>query len=229
VVAIAVAEVLFINARRFGAAGSALSTIMALAFAFIAADGFEHFMRPLDPTRGNATILRRCLGGEQCSLDDVLRNIDLALHTQPLDPRTKVSARITPSPLDERMRIEEAISMLRRLAPNSRYVGMVTDFGYEFGGNSHAISVTAFMATGQWHEWSMTSPFFDGLSPMISDRILRRVAATPPGTLIIISNQTEGLAPLNLAILNTLRARCRLSLVETDKYHSAYRTENCAG
>ena len=124
VVAICISESLFIKARRFGAAGTILSAVIAASFAFAVADGFEHFMRVSDPSRGNSTVLRRCFTSEGCRLDEVPRNIALALHAQPLDPRTKVGYLAG----DGGPPIEEAISMLRRLAPNDRYVGMLTEY-----------------------------------------------------------------------------------------------------
>ncbi len=225
VVAIGVAEVMFINARRFGPVGPALSTVMALAFAFIVADGFEHFMRPPDPSRGNASVLRRCFSDEGCRLADVPRNIDLALHTQPLDPRTKVGYYVNDA---SRARIAEVISMLRRWAPEARYVGMLTEyFPVSFADPNATIGLTAFMATGQWFAWKMSAPIMDGLSPVITDRILKHVATTPSGMLIILSKREDERSPLTNAILPVLRATCRLRLVEQGRYNSAFLTEDC--
>ena len=227
VVAIGIAEAVFIGGRRFGAAGPALSAVMALAFAFTIADGFEHFMRPLDPSSGNASILRRCFTEEGCRLADVPRNIDLALHTQPLDPRTKVAYLVR----DDGPRIEETLSMLRRLAPDSRFVGVLaTSYPYRYADAGSATGLTAFMTTGQWFAWSLSSPFNDNLSALLTGQTLKRVAETPSGMLVIISNQPyEKWIDLERMILQELTARCRLSLVEKGKFHSAFRTENCAG
>src|SRR5207302_7846893 len=110
IVAIAAAEVIFVNSRRFGPVGPTLMAAMVVAFAYITADGLEHFMRAAsDPSRGNFTVLRRCLTPEGCRLADVPRNIGLALHSQPLDPRTKVGYYIFDD--GKRQRIEEAIAM----------------------------------------------------------------------------------------------------------------------
>lgn len=229
VVAIGIAESIFMKARRFGPVGPVLSKVMAVAFAFTIADGFEHFMRPSDASLGNATILRRCFTDEGCRLADVPRNIDLALRTQPLDPRTKVGYFVG-GPRDGRARIEEAISMLRRLAPDAPYVGMLTDFyPQRYADSDMAVGATAFMATGQWYAWSISSPVNDGLSPIVTKQILRRVAETPAGMLIIISNRRDGWAPINQLILEGLSARCRLLLVEAGKYHSAVLTDDCTG
>ena len=226
-VAIGVAEVMFVNARRFGPAGPALMATMALAFAFTAADGFEHFMRPLEPSRGNATVLRRCLSDEGCRLADVVGNIDLALHTQPLDRRTKVGHAINEA---SRARIAEVISMLRRWAPEARYVGMLTDYNpVMFADPNATIGMTAFMATGQWYAWKTSGPLMDGVSPVITDRILNDVASTPSGMLIILSNRTEERVALTKKILARLEKRCRLRLVEQGEYNSAFLTENCSG
>jgi hypothetical protein len=226
IVAICVAENLFIKAQRFGAVGPVLSTVMAASFAFAIADGFEHFMRPPDPSRGNYTVLRRCFTNEGCRLDEVPRNIALALHTQPLDPRTRVGYLAG----DGGPPIEEAISMLRRLAPGERYVGMLTEYQpARYADARAAIGMTAFMATGQWFAWSISSPLLDGDSAVITAQILKQVAATPSGLLVIISNQRESWAPLNQEILDGLQARCRLSPIETGRYQSAFRTENCPG
>ena len=226
VVAICISESLFIKARRFGAAGTILSAVIAASFAFAVADGFEHFMRVSDPSRGNSTVLRRCFTSEGCRLDEVPRNIALALHAQPLDPRTKVGYLAG----DGGPPIEEAISMLRRLAPNDRYVGMLTEYQpTRYADAKAAIGLTAFMATGQWFAWSISSPLLDGDSAVITAQILKQVAATRSGLLVIISNQRDSWAPLNQDILDSLQARCRLSLVEAGKYQSAFRTENCIG
>ncbi len=227
VVAIGVAEVMFVNARRFGAVGPALSTVMALAFAFTVADGFEHFMRPLDPGRGNATILRRCLSDEGCRLVDVPRNIDLALHTQPLDSRTKVGYYVKDA---SRARIAEVISMLRRWAPEARYVGLLTEYSpVVFGDPNATIGLTASMATGQWFAWRISGPLMDMFSPVITDRILKRVAATPSGMLIILGNRREERLPITNAILSVLNDKCRLRLLEQGTFNSAFLTEDCRG
>lgn len=226
IVAIGMAEAVFQKPRRFGPVGPVLATVLAAAFAFTIADGFEHFMRPAIPDRGNATILRRCFTDEGCRLSEVPRNISLALHTQPLDPRTKVGY----SAGDGGPRIEEVTSMLRRLAPDARYVGLLTDYEpRRYADAEAAIGMAAFMATDQWFAWSISSPVNDGNSSLIVDRVLKRVATTPSGMLIIVSRQQDGWVPLNRQILNALTARCRLSLIETGQYHSAFLTEGCAG
>ena len=120
--------------------------------------------------------------------------------------------------------------MLRRLAPNDRYVGMLTEYQpTRYADAKAAIGLTAFMATGQWFAWSISSPLLDGDSAVITAQILKQVAATRSGLLVIISNQRDSWAPLNQDILDSLQARCRLSLVEAGKYQSAFRTENCIG
>lgn len=226
VVAIGIAEVVFINPRRFGNAGYTLSTAMALAFSFTITDGFEHFMRPLDPSRGNSTILRRCFTDVGCPPGAVLDNVGLALHTQPLDPRTKVGDYAR----RDLARIDEVISMLRRLGAGKHQVGMLADYWpRRYADSLTAVAMTAFMTTGQWYAWSLSSPINDGQSPMITNRILNQVAATPTGMLIIVSNQKTDWAPINYSILETLLAHCTLSLVEVREYHSAFMTENCHG
>lgn len=228
VVSIAISQVVFRDPGRFGAAGRALYAVMFFAFSFVVADSFEHFARPYDPTQGNSSILRRCFAPQGCL--DAPRNIEIALTSQALDPRTSVGqGLLVPSEFDTRQRIEELMAMLRRLAPDTQDVGMVTDFWDEFGGNAHAISVSAAMATGHWRAWFYTAPFHDGQATLIAERVLKRVAATPEGTLIIISNRREGLVSLNQRILQTLDAHCRLSPVEVDRYHSAYKVIFCDG
>jgi hypothetical protein len=202
---------------------------MVSAFAFVIADGFEHFMRPYDPSRGNASFLRRCLSPEGCGPFDIPRNIALALHTQPLDPRTSVGLYVG-GKRGGRARVEEAISMLQRLAPKDAYIGMLVDFYPErYADADMAIGMTAFMTTGQWYAWGISSPANDGHSPLTSRQILRRVAATPSGLPVIIAKDRRDWLPLNQAILQSLGARCDLKLVETGEYHVAYRTENCKG
>jgi hypothetical protein len=229
VVAIGIAERIFCKASHPSMAWRVLSVVMMMAFSFAIADGFEHFMRPLDPSRGNASILRRCFTEQRCHPAGVFHNVDLALNSQSLDPQTNVGGRMRlPSPFEEVKRVVELTEMVNRLAKDSRHVGLITDFGYEFGGNSHAISVTALMDTDRWHAWSVTSPFFDGLSPVISSKILQHVARTRDGEVVIISNRRNGLAPLNRSILRTLEAHCQLAIVETRHYHSAYQTMHCS-
>ncbi len=228
VVAIGIAEGMFVNAWRYGRGAVALSRVMACAFAFIAADGFEHFMRVSDPGSGNSTILRRCLSGEGCRLGDVLPNIRLALQTQPLDPRTGVGFGVHDD--GHRQRIVEVTSMLRRFAPGAREVGMLADlYPHIFADSDPAIGLTAFMATGQWYAWSVSSPVIDGASPLVADRVLRRVASTPSGTLIITPNRADDWAPLNKAILERLRETCHLRPLEKGQYHTAFLTEDCRG
>ena len=226
VVAIGVAEVMFINARRFGPVGPALASIMALAFSFTIADGFEHFMRPLDPASGNSTILRRCFTDEGCRLAEVPGNIGLALYTQSLDPRTKVGYYVR----DAGPRIEETISMLRRLAPEARYVGLLVDSPpYRYADASATIGLTAVMVTNQWFAWSISSLVNDRLSTVLTGRILKKVAATPSGMLIVYPTRREEWFFLTKEILETLTAHCRLKPVETGKYYSAFLTEGCTG
>lgn len=187
VVAVSLAEIMFMNAQRFGPVGPVLAGTMVAAFVFIIADGFEHFMRPLDPSRGNSSILRRCFTEEGCRLADVAHNINLALHTEPLDPRTKVGFYAFDD--GKRQRIEEATSMLRRLAPDSRYVGMLTDsFPAAYADSDTSIGLTSFMVTGQWFAWPLSSPLNDSLSARIIALVAKSVEKTPTGTLIVISN-----------------------------------------
>ena len=229
VVAIGIAEVVFFKPRRLGPAGVALSAVMALAFAFTIADGLEHFMRPLDPIRGNSSILRRCLSQEGCQLASIPRSIALAITTQPLDPRVKVSA-LVGGDRGGRARIEEMIAMLKRLGPQQRQVGMLTDFfPVRYGDSDMFIGGPAFMSTGQWYAWGTSAPVIDGLSPVITEQILKRVDATPSGMPVVISNQRDGWGPINPLILARLMARCRLSPVEAGKYDTVYVTENCGG
>lgn len=228
VVVISVAQVVFREPARFGGAGRALAGVMAFSFAFTIGTALEHYARPYEPTSANSSILRRCFTPNGCL--DALHNIHIALTSQALDPRTSVGQGIlVPSEFDTQQRIEELISMLQRLAPDKSHVGMVTDFWDPGGGNAHAISVAAAMATGNWRMWFYTAAFHDGQAKLVADRVLRRVAATPPGTLVIISNRREGLIGLNQEIIKTLEAHCRLSPVETAKYHTAYRVIGCDG
>jgi len=229
VVAIGIAEIVFIRPRRFGLGALALFAVMAAAFAFVIADGLEHFMRPYDPSRGNASFLRRCLSPQGCGPFDIPRNIALALHTQSLDPRTSVGLYIG-GKRNGRARVEEAISMLQRLTPNEPYVGMLVDYyPYRYADADMAAGMNAFMTTGQWYAWGISSPANDGHSPLISRQILGRVAATPSGLPVIIAKDRTEWLPLNWEILQLLNSRCDLKLVETGEYHVAYRTENCKG
>lgn len=226
VVAIGAAEALLSRPRRFGPVGPAMAGVTVLAFAFISADGFEHFMRPLDPSRGNASILRRCLTSEGCRLAEVPRNINLALSTQPLDPRTKVGFYIG----EAAPRIEEVIAMLQRVTSQSRLVGMLTeDQPARYADANSALGMVAFMATGQWFAWSISSPLIDGDSSLITDQILQRVSATPSGMPVIVANERKSWVPLNQQILDRLTLRCRLSLVEEGRHFTAFITKDCAG
>jgi hypothetical protein len=226
VVALAFAEALFVNAARFGSGAIALSRVMAVAFAFIAADGFEHFMRPTDPSHGNSTVLRRCLSSEGCRLGNVATNIGLALHTQPLDRRTGVAFGVHDD--GHRQRIEEVTSMLQRLAPWAREVGMLADlYPHIFADSDPAIGLTAFMTTGQWYAWSVSSPVNDGVSPLVTARVLHQVASTGNGLLVITPNRSDDWAPMNVAIWQQLRQVCRLVPVEKGQFHTAFLTEGC--
>jgi hypothetical protein len=228
-VLIGVAEGVFFDANRGGAAGRAVFWSMAFVFAFTIADGFEHFMRPIEIDRGNATVLRRCLGEGGCRLGDVPRNIGLALHTQPLDQRTSVGLGSDRSRRDGRRRIEEVISMLHRLAPPAAGVALLTDFDpLGFADSDNAIGLTAFMSSKQqWFPWQITSPFNDGRSPHITARILERVASTPDGLLVIVPKDRDGWEIFDQKVWKALSERCRLSPVEDGKYHLAYVTKDC--
>jgi hypothetical protein len=186
IVAIASAETVFYKARRLGPAGPAMATTLAVAFTFTAADGFEHFMRPFDPSKGNATVLRRCFSDGGCKLAEVPRNIGLALHTQPLDPRTSVGyfARST----NKSERIEEAIALLRRWAPDAARVTMLTDsFPNAYADSDTSIGIASFMATGQWFAWAVSSPINDSSFEVIRG-ISARAAVAPSGSPVLISN-----------------------------------------
>jgi hypothetical protein len=227
VVAIGVAEVVFLKPQRFGSAGRVLYVVVFLAFSFAVADAFEHFMRPMKPSLGNATILRRCFTDRGCELARVPERISLALHTQPLDPRTEVGY-LVGGPRDGRARIEEATAMVRKLAPHAHTVGLLTDYTpSRYADSDAAIALTVFMATGQWFPWQISTPFNDGRGPLITDRILRRIAATPSGLLVIVPNRRDGWAPINRSIWQILGTHCRLSLIEKSKYHSAFLTKEC--
>ena len=224
VVAIVVAEVLFVKPRRYGPIGPALFATIVLFFAFTIADGFEHFMRPFDPRRGNASVLRQCLSHDGCRIDVVASNIGLALDTQPLDSRTKVGHLVG----EDRGRIEEAIDLLNKWTGESAHVGMLVDtFPSRMADAGPAIGLAAFMATGQWYAWSISSPLNDGLSPAITERILARVGETLDGLPILISNEKVDWVALNSAILQKLTHRCSLSLRERGRYHSLYTTSGC--
>jgi hypothetical protein len=227
VVAIAIAEEIFFRPARFGPAGKALSGVLAVGFAFTIADGFEHFMRPIDPLKGNATVLRRCLGGEGCTPGAVARNISLALHTGPLDRRTQVGGWL---PDDSRQRIEEVTAELRRLdSQNHRKVGLLTDIEQlRFPEADTAISVASFMATRQWFPWPLSAPNNDELSPVLVERILLSVAGTPSGTPIIASNDRVRWKKINELIWTTLSKHCRLVPAHRGRYYTTFVTESCA-
>lgn len=224
VVAIGIAESVFINARRFGKVGPALVLVMAFSFAFTIADGFEHFMRPFEPTRGNASFLRRCFTPAGCWPGDAIRNISLALQTPTLDPRTDVAHNVA----DAAPRIAETTSMLQQFAPGVPHVGMIVDlYDISYGSAYGAIGIVAFMSTGQWYAWSQSSTLNDENSPILVKRAVQEAAATASGTPIIASNERERLLPINKAILEALEAHCHLRLLERGKYVSAFVTENC--
>lgn len=226
VVAIAVAEVVFGQGRRFGAAGKVLAGAMAVSFAFAFADSFEHFMRPLNPERGNSTVLRRCLSRQGCSVPEVAHNIRLALTTDSLDPRTQVGYAIKAG--GPRERIEEASDMVRRLAHDGRPIGLLTDiFPTIFGDSDSAVSVAAYMTTGRWFPWSISSPLNDGLAPIVAARILAQAKTTPTGTLIVVPNDRKGWLLFDRGIYDAIVARCQLKLVEQGRYLSAFVTDNC--
>lgn len=228
VVAIAVAQSVFVKPARFGPVGPVLRAVLVAAFAFVIADAFEHFMRPFDPARGNSSILRRCLSPQGCRLAEVPGHIGLALHTDSLDRRTGVSAQVLDAD-GRRPRIEEATALARRWGAADRQVALLADrMPVRMADADGAIGVTAFMATGQWYPWSISSPIIDGASPLIVDRILSRVATVSDGLLVILPNQEETMAPLNKSILRQLRARCGLRLLEQGRYFSAFHTLGCA-
>lgn len=226
IVAICIAQIVFVKSWRYGRGAVALSGVLACTFAFVTANGFEHFMRAADPGKGNATILRRCLSAEGCRLGEVGSNIRLALHSEPLDPRTGVGYGVHADGHHER--IEEVVAMLRRLAPGARTVGMLADLNpHIFADSDPSIGIAAFMYTGQWYAWSISSPINDGVSPLLTARILQSVSATPSGMVIIAPIRPDDWAPLNKAILERLRETCDFRLLETGRYHRAFVTEGC--
>ncbi len=226
VAAIAAAEAVFARPERFGPAGKALFAVISVAFTFTIADGFEHFMRPMDPLKGNATILRRCLGGDGCSPAAIARNIDLALHTKPLDGRAQVGVWL---PDDSRQRLEEVAAQLRLLeGQGHRQVGLLTDIeSVRFPEADAAISVASFMATRQWFPWPISAPNNDELSPLLVRDILDKVAKTPAGTPIIASNDRSRWKAINREVWTTLSEHCRLRLVHRGPYYSTFLTESC--
>jgi hypothetical protein len=227
VVAIAVAQRMFVKPGRFGPAGPALRAILVATFAFVTADAFEHFMRPLDPSRGNSSILRRCLSPLGCRLGEVPRHIGLALHTDSLDRRTSVSAYVFDAD-GTRPRIEEARALVRRWGPDDRQIALLADrMPIRMADSDAAIGLATFMATGQWYPWSISSPIIDGASPLVEDRILARVSTVADGLLVILPNEEKTMAPLGAAIAKRLRARCGLRLLEHGRYLSAFRTQGC--
>ena len=227
VVAIAVAQSVFVKPGRFGPVGPALRAVSVAAFAFIAADAFEHFMRPLDPARGNSSILRRCLSPQGCRLDEVPGRVGLALHTDSLDRRTAVSHGVFDAD-GTRARIEEAIALARRWGAGDRQVAMLADrMPWRMADPDASIGLTTFMATGQWYPWPISAPIIDGASPLVTGRILARVATVSDGLLVILPNQENTMAPLCAAVLRQLRSRCDLRLLEQGRELSAFRTQGC--
>jgi hypothetical protein len=227
VVAIAVAQSVFVKPRRFGPAGLVLRAVLVVAFAFITADAFEHFMRPLDPSRGNASILRRCLSPSGCRLDEVPRHIGLALHTDSLDRRTSVGAYVFEAD-GTRPRIEEARALVRRWGADDREIALLADrMPIRMADSDAAIGLTTFMATGQWYPWSISAPIIDGASRLVEDRTLARVSTVSDGLLVILPNEEKTMAPLGAAILQRLRTRCELRLLEQGRYLSAFHTRGC--
>lgn len=227
VVAIAASQPVFFRPARFGAPGKALFGVLAVGFAFTIADGLEHFMRPLNPLKGNATVLRRCLDGQGCTPAVVARNIDLALHTGPLDRRTDVGSWV---PDDSRQRLEEVMAELRRLdGQNHRKVGLLTDVDtIRFPEADGSISVASFMTTRQWFPWPISAPNNDELSPVLVDRILQAAARTPSGTPIIASNDRTKWKKINRSIWTRLSEHCRLTPVHRGLYYTTFLAESCA-
>ena len=230
VVIIQFAEKLFFNARRFGPVGPVLAAVVAASFAFIVADGLEHLMRPYDISRGNATFLRHCLTVEGCQPLRLIENIRRTMHARPLDPEIKLGYTSGGRP-SAASRIEEVVSMLRRLAPEAHYVGLLTDYfpgGMAVSGNV-SIGISALLTTGQWFSWGENSPFNDSRGPKITAAILERVDHTEAGLLVIVPNpeEREGWAMINQKIFDRLRSRCHQSLRETGQFFSAFVTERC--
>ncbi|MBN9089174.1 MAG: hypothetical protein J0J01_19890 [Reyranella sp.] len=227
VVAIAVAQRVFVKPQRFGPAGPVLRAVLAVTFAFITADAFEHFMRPLDPSRGNSSILRRCLSPLGCRLDELPRHIGLALHTDSLDRRTSVSAYVFDAD-GTRPRIEEARALVRRWGADDRQIALLADrMPNRMADSDAAIGLTTFMASGQWYPWSISAPIIDGASRLVEERTLARVSTVSDGLLVILPNEEKTMAPLNAAVLKRLRARCELQLLERGRYLSAFHTQGC--
>jgi hypothetical protein len=98
-----------------------------------------------------------------------------------------------------------------------------------FADSDPAIGIAAFMTTGQWYAWSVSSPVNDGVSPLLTEQVLRRVDATANGTLVIAPNRADDWAPINQAIWQRLRQVCHLKPVEKGQYHAAFLTEDCRG
>lgn len=254
IVIICVMEALATSQYSLGRVGAvAMIALVGLAGSLVAF-GSERFSRPALYDQANRTVLRRCFSAEGCQLAEIPKHLKQGLYASPLDPvgpvyKTLYDAHPVNMPLWWRgdsvlgyRRAKELVAILRAHAPKEPPLALLVDVT-----TAPFVSLTALMETGQWYRWPISSPLNDDISAGVTKLILNHVKASKikNGELVVLSNDPSPrdrlpLAPgewnrperdkilsLQRSMLEIIKTRCRLALVEAREFHSIFRTTDC--
>ena len=220
VVMVILAENFLPDFRRFGPIGVAIYFILVGMGSYMVAFGAERFARAPVPEQGNSTVLRHCFSAEGCRFQEVVERIAFRMRALPFDRESTAVQALHPRN-NERERVQELVSQLRRFSVGKLRVGILAQLSY--GGY---LGMSALMETGQWYLWHISSPHNDELSPARAALIVQSAAQTRNGEVLLIANN-ETLPWLEQEILKAISDHCRLSLLEKGRFHSVFLTEAC--
>ena len=226
---ICVMEVLSTRLQKYGTVGAAGLLALVAVSSMMVAFGTERYARPMAPYLGNSSVLRHCFTAEGCKPAEIVRRVQRSLAAAPLDPDGPISIYFSLKEpefvqnSENLPRIAEAVELLQRWAPNQRRVALLVD------SDLYVVGLVVLMQTGQWYRWPIQAPMTDRLSEPLVELILRHVAQDPMrnGEILVVSNDRDRLTILERKILEVVSAHCRLALVETRRFHSAFRIESC--
>ena len=201
--------------KRYAIALSAMS--LALIFIF----GLERFSRPVSPVLGNSTILRHCFSIYGCTPSAVARRIEASLNASPLslDLSDLRNWQIAGAKVVKNIR--DLIDMIRAQGYVGRHVSVLPDIK-----SAPYIGMLALTETGSWYRWPLSSPLNDGLSSVLTNRIVQAVRPQS-GETVIVARQEDKLISVELDILAKIKSHCQIRQISQTDDYSLYRLGEC--
>ncbi|SME98915.1 hypothetical protein SAMN06265365_107221 [Tistlia consotensis] len=195
--------------------------LVALAIAGCAAFAMERFLRPYDPGKTNASILRHCFTEAGCAPATVVRRIvdatkEKAADLDLADPKNALVAKN-----EFLARVREAERLVEAYAPDQERVGLLVDTG-----NYSFVGVPTLADLDKWYAWPINSPVNDGQTPAVARRI---VASARPsdGEILIIDKKRDELADVVRPLAEKYAAHCRLERIDAGRFFEVVRTSDC--